>query len=459
MSRHQGSQRRGELADSLDLLEFPKVISHIAGLTCTVPGRALAADLMPGLDPTASATALAEAAEAMQFLSEAGVLPVGDGDDLTPLLERLHAEGATVTVTELLAVRAAAEAAAACRKTLGDCEGDWPLLQARAATLVPLPRLVATIRRTLGPRGEMLDSASVELGQLRQEAHKLRARIKRQLEGLLADERYAGVFQEQLVTDRNGRYVLPVRTDHAGRLRGFVHDVSASGQTLFVEPAVVLEGNNRLQSVLRETQREEERILRQLSAMVRDARRELADNQATLAVLDLRQAIARFAGETDAVLPQLAEQPMLELFGARHPLLVLQKGHKVVPIDLRLGSDVQALVISGPNTGGKTVALKTAGLLVLMARAGLPLPCAPGSRLFPFAPVLADIGDEQSIESNLSTFSGHLNRVGKILAEADEHRPRGRRGAGSGGSRPAASAEGTDYGDHPSAPDQGVRPS
>jgi DNA mismatch repair protein MutS2 len=355
----------------------------------------------------------------MQLLAGPGPLPVGDGDDLTPLLERLHAEGAVVAATDLVAVRAAAEAAAACRKALGAADGNWPLLQALAAALVPLPQLVATIRRTIGPRGEMLDSASAELGQLRREAQKMRTRIKHQLDGLLTDERYAGVFQEQLITDRNGRYVLPVRTDHSGRLRGFVHDVSASGQTLYVEPAALLDGNNRLQTLLREAQREEERILRQLSAMVRTARRELADNQAILAVLDLRQAIARFAGEIDAVIPQLADQPVLELAAARHPLLALQLGHGVVPVDLRLGSDSQVLVISGPNTGGKTVALKTVGLLVLMARAGLPLPCASGSRLFPFAPVLADIGDEQSIESSLSTFSGHLNRVRVILAEAD----------------------------------------
>jgi DNA mismatch repair protein MutS2 len=240
------------------------------------------------------------------------------------------------------------------------------------------------------------------------------------MEGLLADERYAGVFQEALITERNGRYVLPVRTDHSGRLRGFVHDVSASGQTLYVEPAATLEQNNRLQTVLRETVREEERILRELGGMVRRFRGELTGNQQILACLDLRQAIALFSGEIDAVVPGLAATPQLELAQARHPLLALRPAIEVVPIDLTLGESDQALVVSGPNTGGKTVALKTAGLLVLMARAGLPLPCAPGSRLYPFVPVLADIGDEQSIETSLSTFSGHLRRLGAILAAADD---------------------------------------
>lgn len=420
MKRICRSTGAGEPPDSLDLLEFTKVTAHLAGLTSTAPGRTLAVKLRPLPHPPAITEALAEAAEAMQILGEYGPLPVGSGDDLEPLLDRLHAEGIRLTAVDLVAVRDAAEAAAACRSILDKGSGNWPLLQAKAAALVPMPQLVAAIRRTIGLRGEILDGASAELGQLRREAQTVRARIKRQLEGLLVDERYAGVFQEQLITDRQGRYVLPVRTDHSGRLRGFVHDVSASGQTLYLEPAAALDGNNRLQTVLREAQREEERILLQLSAMVRAARGELAGNQAILATLDLRQATARFARAIDAVIPQLTDQPLLELTAARHPLLALQLGEAVVPIDLRLGESDQVLVISGPNTGGKTLALKTAGLLVVMARAGLPLPCAAGSRLFPFAPVLADIGDEQSIESSLSTFSGHLHRVRTILATADE---------------------------------------
>ena len=418
MSQTWPAAGAGDVPDSLGLLEFPKVATHLAGLTGTAPGRVLALALRPLADPETIALALAEAAEAMQILAELGPLPVGDGDDLTPLLERLHAEGMMLAAADFMVVRTAAEAAAACRSALGS-SSTWPLLQARAAALMPQPQLVAAIRRSIGARGEILDSASATLGQLRREAQLVRARIKRQLEGLLADERFAGVFQEQLITDRNSRYVLPVRADHARRLRGFVHDVSASGQTVYVEPAVTLDSNNRLQTLLREAQREEERILLQLTAMVRAVRAELAGNQAILAVLDLRQAIARFAGEIDAVIPQLAEQPLLELMAARHPLLVLQLGGAVVPVDLRLGEGEQTLVISGPNTGGKTVALKTAGLLVLMARAGLPLPCAAGSRFFPFAPVLADIGDEQSLESSLSTFSGHLHRIRAILAAAD----------------------------------------
>lgn len=419
MNRSRRAEPAGELPDSLDLLEFPKIAAHLAGLTRTGPGRALALALRPLAERDAIDTALAEAAEAMQLLAARGPLPVGDGDDLAVLLAQLHVEGLWLSAEAFAAVRVVAEAAAACKAALTDSTG-WPLLRARAMALVPLPQLVAAIRRSIGPRGEILDSASAELSHLRREVQTVRARLKRQLEGLLADERYAGIFQEQLITDRNSRYVLPVRTDHSGRLRGFVHDTSASGQTLYVEPAAALDGNNRLQTLLREVQREEERILLQLTAMVRAASKELANNQTILAVLDLRLAMARFARDIDAVVPQLADRPLLELAVSRHPLLALKLGGAVVPVELRLGESEQVLVISGPNTGGKTAALKTVGLLVLMARAGMPIPCAPGSRLFPFAPVMADIGDEQSLERSLSTFSGHLCRIRDILAAAGE---------------------------------------
>jgi DNA mismatch repair protein MutS2 len=208
-------------------------------------------------------------------------------------------------------------------------------------------------------------------------------------------------------------------------LKGFVQDVSASGQTLYLEPASTLESNNRIQTALHKIAREEERILARLTAGVRKVRKELAENQAVLAHLDLRQAVARLTVEMDGVVPELVEKPCLSLLDARHPLLVAAKlvdrdAPSPVPIDVRLAEECQALIISGPNTGGKTVALKTAGLLVLMVRAGMPIPCAPGSHLFPFSRVMTDIGDEQSIEASLSTYSGHLMRWRRIIENADE---------------------------------------
>jgi DNA mismatch repair protein MutS2 len=410
-------------ADSLVQLEFAKVVELVVGKTQTPYGRALAADLVPLEEQARIKEDLREAWEARLLLQEEGAPPLGSGVDLLPHLERLQTEGLRFDPEVLRDVQAALEVAAECRQKLLASE-VCPSLQSFGRTLTLLPELVAEIRRSVGPRAEILDSASFELADLREALKAERNRIKRQLERLLQDESLQGVFQESLITDRNGRYVLPVRTDHSGRLKGFVHDVSASGQTLYVEPAATLESNNRVQTLVHKIEREVERILARLTASVREVRQPLVDNQSILARLDLRQAIARLTVDLDGVVPELADEPSLALRDARHPLLVVAEQTKenapsVMPIDLRLPEECHTLIVSGPNTGGKTVALKTAGLLVLMVRAGLPIPCAPGSQLFLFAPVMADIGDEQSIEQSLSTFSGHLLRLRNILDRAD----------------------------------------
>ncbi len=410
---------RTSVEEALFQLEFPKVTARLAGYTQTPYGYALAEQLRPFKEPVAMRLSLQEADEAISLLVDQVLLPVGSGVDLLPELERVRTEGVRMTGEALQNVRLALEAVAGCRTSLVG-RSDVPALRRYAEDLVPMPELSEEIRLSIGPRGEVLDTASLALSDLRQQLQKERARVKRQLENLLADDNLQGVFQETLITDRNGRYVLPVRTDHSGRLKGFVHDVSASGQTLYLEPTTVLDGNNRIQTLISDIEHEIDRILARLTTQVRRARVALTENQAILAHLDLRQAVARFARALDATIPELTDQPQLELQDARHPLLVLQQSETdpvVVPIDLLLSDDTQALIISGPNTGGKTVALKTAGLLVLMARAGLPIPCAPGSRLFPFRPVLADIGDEQSLEHSLSTFSGHLAKLKNILAQ------------------------------------------
>ena len=417
-----GSARK-IMADSLIQLEFAKVVELVVGKTQTPYGRALAAALVPVGERPQIEEALQEAQEAGWLLQEDGPLPLGSGIDLLPHLERLQTEGLSLAPEVLRDVQAALEAAVACRQRLLKSK-IAPGLQAFAHRLLALPELATEIRSSIGPRAEILDSASFELADLRDSLKGERARIKRQLEGILQDDHLQGVFQENLITDRNGRYVLPVRADHSGRLKGFVHDISASGQTLYIEPAVALESNNRVQTLVHKIAREEERILARLTASVRKVRHKLSDNQAILARLDLRQAIARLTTDLGGVVPELANEPFLDLRDARHPLLVAAAMTRlaapaVVPIDLRLPAECHSLIISGPNTGGKTVALKTAGLLVLMVRAGLPVPCAPGSRLFPFAPVMADIGDEQSIEQSLSTFSGHLLRLRNILERAD----------------------------------------
>ncbi|MEJ2200542.1 MAG: endonuclease MutS2 [Desulfuromonadaceae bacterium] len=419
-----GNETDGSMIEAtLRVLEYDKVIALLAGHTASAPGRELALALAPLPGREAVVEALTEVAEMVVLLTEQGRPPVGGCRDLRDALYRLRAEGTFLLPEVLLDVRSSIEAASECRSYFSERERALRL-GARATELEVLREVLREIRQSVGSRGELLDSASFELGDLRQQQRQLRSRIKSGLENLLNSEALAGAFQERLITERNGRYVVPVRADHRGQVKGFVHDESGSGQTLYVEPVSVLEWNNQLQSLQREEKREEERILRRLSALVRRDAAALRRNQEILAHFDLRAAAGHFAISCEAVAPKLAASPLLELRAARHPLLLFQpdgsrRRQEVVAIDLLLGEQADTLVISGPNTGGKTVALKTIGLLVLMVRSGLHIPCHADSRMGLFGQVFADIGDEQSIEENLSTFSGHLRRIGRILAAAD----------------------------------------
>jgi len=428
-SRCIGQVERGSFFDgtmieeALRVLEYDKVRQLLAGFTVSAPGRERAEALLPELSAEEVSASLAAISEMVALVAEQGSPPLGGCRDLRDALRRLRAEGSWLPPEELLEVLSSVEAAEACRHFFLERERA-PLLAGEAAGLVALRALGRSLRASIGPRGEILDSASFELGELRREIQQLRARIKRMLEDLMASDALAGVFQDRIITERGGRYVVPVRADHRGQLKGFIHDESASGQTLFLEPAAVLELNNELQTLRREEKREEERILRRLAAAVRQESAALAGNQRILAWLDFVAAAARFSRAVEGAAPRLASAPVIELKEARHPLLLFHadgtpRAGGAIPIDVLLAEGCDTLVISGPNTGGKTVALKTAGLLLLLVRSGLHVPAHPDSRLYLFGKVFADIGDEQSIEANLSTFSGHLTRIRRILAAAD----------------------------------------
>ncbi|SDD70818.1 endonuclease MutS2 [Desulfuromonas thiophila] len=424
-SLNSGADRPPErLRDSsLRALEFDKLIDLLATFTVTPPGRCFVERLRPLRPRIEVEPALQRVMEARALLEAQGAPPLGGSADLAAILDQSRAVGSFLPPAALLLVADSAEAAQACRRYFGNV-GQSPLLAELASGLEPLPDLSRAIRRSIGSGGEVRDEASWQLADLRQQSKNLRQSLRTALESLLQRGDLAGAFQDQIVTERNGRYVVPVRADHRGQVKGFIHDESASGQTLFIEPEQVLERNNQLQSLLRAEQREIERILLALAEQVRQQRAALAANQALLAQLDGCAALARFARLTDAVAPQLTDKRQLELEQARHPLLLLQldgtpRSQPAVAVDLRLGRDSDTLIISGPNTGGKSVALKTLGLLFLMVSAGIPVPCAPHSRVYLFRRVFADIGDAQSIESDLSTFSGHLVRLRRILRAAD----------------------------------------
>ena len=411
------------LTATLDVLEFNKVVALIALFTVTEPGKERALALQPLQDNDRVKVSLQRIAEAQALLDDKGSPPLGGSCDLRKTLERVRTEGAWLSATALLEVVSSLDAARLCQGYFGS-ELMAPSLTVEVEQLQLCSELREQIRQSIGSGGEVLDGASWKLSDLRSQSKVLRGRIRAVLESMLRDSQFDSVFQDQIITERNGRYVVPVKADYRGRVKGFIHDESSSGQTLFIEPASVLERNNTLQSMLREEQREIERILLQLAAQVAVSRQALQRNQKILSELDYVAAAARFARITAAHAPQITAKRQLELLQVCHPLLMIdsegrRRDQPVTAIDLRLGKKHDTLIISGPNTGGKTVALKTVGLLFLMVSAGLPIPCDPKSRLYLFSKIFADIGDEQSIEENLSTFSGHLLRIRRILKHVD----------------------------------------
>jgi DNA mismatch repair protein MutS2 len=314
-------------------------------------------------------------------------------------------------------------------RSLGRLELLYPHLAMRAALMQEMPVIVDSIARSINDRGEVADSASDALTRIRHDLTTLRARLMDKLQRFITSPSNAKIVQEPIITQRDGRYVIPVRAESKGRLPGIVHDTSASGATLFIEPLAVVEMGNRVRELEREEAREIERILRELTALVAAYADSIDVTVEVLAELDLAFAKARYSEEIRGIEPRFAspapaagktksaaQDRGLSLVNARHPLL---DPNTVVPISVSLGSEFSILVITGPNTGGKTVTLKTVGLLGLMAQSGMHIPVEEGSRLPVYDGIYADIGDEQSIEQSLSTFSSHLKNLVEILREAD----------------------------------------
>lgn len=357
-----------------------------------------------------AATILTEAREAHRLMELTEPIPLEGIREIGPSLDRLE-RGGDLDGPELRAAASTLGAARVLRRFLGRNKATAPALHAACSTDPTLDDLQEELQRAIEPDGTLADSASPELGKLRTEVGNLRARIVARLEQLLL--KHADVVQDRFHTVREGRYVIPVRTDAHEKLPGIVHGTSGSGATVFVEPRAVVNQGNRLKMAQAELDREIARILGILSGRVRDR---LAVVRAAVAALDradLRNAAARLATDLGAVVPELKREPAMRLVDARHPLLVLEGG-EVVPNDLEIEAG-RGLVLSGPNAGGKTVSLKLLGLAALMARAGLPVPAGEGSAVGYFAPVLSDIGDEQSIQKNLSTFSAHVRNVVRVL--------------------------------------------
>jgi DNA mismatch repair protein MutS2 len=407
-------------------LEYPAILDRLAQQCRFSVAAEKARELGPSGDQSTVAYLLDVTAEAVDLLTEFPDVTIGGARDVRNLVQRA-AKGARLQPTELLQVLDMVTAARNLRRALlrlPEVETRFPHLREFADHLAELPDLETDINRSIGPRGDVLDTASAELGKIRRDVRVAHSRLMERLNSLVSGSKYASVLQDSIVTTRDGRYVVPVRADARAQLQGVVHDTSASGQTLFVEPFEIVELNNRWRERQLDEQHEIDRILDALSEKIGARAGEISNSVEATAAVDLAMAKARLAFTMRAHRPALwseaASNPnghpkhRISLRRARHPLL---DPAAVVPIDVDLGEDFRVLLITGPNTGGKTVALKTLGLLTLMAQTGLFVPADDSSVVSVFPAVFVDVGDEQSIAQSLSTFSGHIRTVIAMLKQ------------------------------------------
>ncbi len=401
-------------ARALKALEYDKIKKLLIARAETSLGVEVLERLKPLADLAQVSNRLRETSEGRAFLHDRGSPPFAGADDIAEPV-RLAALGGVLETLTLLRIRRFTEAARAITRYFAEPEPEAPLVRAIAARLDPLDPLTQRLRRCISDEGEVQDDASDELHRLRRALSRAQQHARERARSLATSTDKEGFLQEAVVALRNERFCLPVKAEHASFVKGIVHDRSASGATLFIEPVELVELNNRTRELFAAERDELERILRELSGEVGQQEEPLLANQQALGLLDAIFARARLAESQDAVEPKMALSGPVLLRRARHPLL---PADGVVPIDFELGEDYQALLVTGPNTGGKTVSLKTVGLIQLMAQSGLHITADAPAQLRCFEKIFADIGDEQSLEQSLSTFSAHLSYQIAICKQA-----------------------------------------
>ncbi|HMN30661.1 MAG TPA: hypothetical protein PKE45_21090, partial [Caldilineaceae bacterium] len=441
---------------TLKVLEYDKILEKIAAHCAFSGGMELARALLPSDDLPTIQEHLAQTDEAFRLLEQKSDISFGGVKDLAPYMDKAE-RGSLLFAPDLLEVKNTLLRARSLRNLLTRLEHAYARLAAIAANIEPCDYVVAEISRCINDRGEVVDGASPALANIRRELRAAQDRLLSTLERLVQGSDVKPYLQDAIVTQRQGRYVIPVRQEYKGNIEGIVHDQSASGATLFIEPIKVVQQNNAVRELELQEDKEVRRILAELTQHVAEEAVYIRRNVHVLAELDFTFAKAKYAYQIEATVPEMvpfrkpypiksapaterqqgqeeadngqagSQNPKLEILHpgavidlqrARHPLL---NPATVVPIDIYLDDETYLIVITGPNTGGKTVTLKTVGLLELMAQSGLMIPTEPKSKLSVFEGVYADIGDEQSIEQSLSTFSSHLTHIIEILEEADPH--------------------------------------
>lgn len=413
------------IKDTLRLLEFEKIVDCVATFAHTPAALPLIRALAP-LGAKSAVELRLSLIEEIRQLAFSGIrLPLAPFEDIAAIIELARPEGSLLSTDELSLLVPVLQVSDKIKK-LFDYRSDIPLLRQISADVNSFPDILEPLEQTIAPDGGLLDTASNLLFTLRKNQRHLLARVRKRLEEIVRERRTAIFLQDDFITQRNGRWVIPVRMDSKGMVPGVVHDVSRSGETAFMEPIEIIGMVNELENLNAEEKAEQIRILKEITAWIREDADAILASFKAVVNLDFLNSIASFADLVGASNPQITERMTLEIHGGFHPLLLLMgegsSKKSVVPLDLRLGEEagIKTLLITGPNTGGKTIAIKVAGLLTLMAQSGIPVP-ADRKSVFPAkARIVADIGDEQSIEESLSTFSAHIRKITAILATADQ---------------------------------------
>lgn len=400
----------------LKTLELDKILDMLAELASNEATRKMALELRPDCDLERVRYECLKTSQALELSVQFGTPPFSNFKDITSTAARAKS-GAVISLRDLMDIAAMLRQIKGLADWYKHCENIETELSYLFSRLQPNDWLLEKLERSIISENEIADAASPELAAIRRKINRAGMQLRETLDKMVKSKTTQQYLQESSVTIRDGRFVLPVKSEHRGQISGLIHDTSATGQTIFIEPMAIVEANNDIRILQGKEQEEIERIICELCRDCGDYADILAENYKVCTELNLYFAKSNLAAKLNCSLPEITDDGKIYLKKARHPLI---DKNKAVPIELSLGEEYQTLIITGPNTGGKTVALKTAGLLSAMTMCGLLIPVADGSRISVFRHILADIGDSQSIEQNLSTFSSHTNKVIEILGTADE---------------------------------------
>ena len=401
-------------------LEFDQILDLLKGFATSSVGKALCGSLRPQRKLSWIEKRLGEVDELKNIVEVNGEIPLGGIRDVREAIARAKIEGAVLSPEEILDILGNIRVTGGLKSSFKKVKGNVPLYEGLISRFSDLRGLKSEIVRTIDRQGKIFDHASSALRQIRLDIAASRKRIKRSLEEMMKREDLKPLFQEQLITIRNGRYVLPIKSEFKGHMEGIVHDHSHSKMTIFLEPLEVVDYNNELSMLLEDERQEERKILSALTQRIGEYHQELLRDLEILGEVDLLHAKVKLSQKLGGVSPLVNRNGVVRLLGARHPLLYMREGDRTIPIDIHLGGYSKALIISGANAGGKTVALKTIGLLSLMAQSGMHISTMEGSEIPLYHSIFADIGDEQNIRENLSTFSAHILSLIHILQKSDQ---------------------------------------